>query len=362
MLTSCKRPRCSLFASLCLLLFSVSFNSGAQVFKPLPEAVANNAVARVIVDGEVRILSFMGLGSNKDYSAVHNKAYEWRAQAAAWQPIPNVPSSLPLDGRLASIAVGVGQYAYLFGGYTVAKDHTEISSPDNFRYDSENRRYEAIAPMPVAVDDAVALAYKNRYIYLVSGWHNDGNVNLTQLYDVKRNAWVQASPFPGRAVFGHAGGIVDDTMIICDGVAVEYYPEKRRDFKAEPTCFKGVISAEDPSRIAWTTLNHPTGVARYRMAAAGIAQHAAVVFIGGATNPYNFNGVGYDGVPSVANEDIWVFDLKHERLFQSQSKHASMDHRGLIQVDDNLIRIGGMENPQRVTNRLFIDTLTEIFK
>ena len=40
--------------------------------------------------------------------------------------------------------------------------------------------------MPVPVDDSVALSYKERYIYLISGWHNDGNVNLVQVYDTKK--------------------------------------------------------------------------------------------------------------------------------------------------------------------------------
>jgi hypothetical protein len=41
--------------------------------------------------------------------------------------------------------------------------------------------------MPVPVDDDISLPYQSRYIYLISGWHNDGNVNLVQLYDTKTN-------------------------------------------------------------------------------------------------------------------------------------------------------------------------------
>lgn len=334
----------------------------AQSLPSLPQPTANNAVALVELDGNPVLMSFMGLGSSKDYKAVHNKAYQLRVGDSAWQAIPDVPSSLPLKGRLASVAVGIGSYAYLFGGYTVASDHSEISSPDNFRYDPMSQQYVKIAPMPVAVDDAVALVYQDRYIYLISGWHNDGNVNLTQVYDTQHDSWSQASVFPGRAVFGHAGGIVSDTMIICDGVAVKYFPNKRRGFEAEPACFKGVIDKDNPNRIAWTTLPHPNGVARYRMAASGVDTMSSVVFIGGSINPYNFNGIGYDGNPSKASKEIWMYNLAEKRWFRSTSLVASMDHRGLLNVGDTLIRVGGMQDPQRVTDQLFSDNITEIFK
>ena len=128
---------------------------------------------------------------------------------------------MPLKGRLASTAVGLGEYAYIFGGYTVDSDHTEISSPDVYRFDIKNNTYKHLASMPVPVDDSVAISYKERYIYLISGWHNDGNVNLVQVYDTKNNTWQQASPFLGEPVFGQAAAISGNTIVICDGVKTQ---------------------------------------------------------------------------------------------------------------------------------------------
>jgi len=237
------------------LLFSIALAS----LPALPEPVANNAVAKVTVENQRYFLSFMGLGKNKQHSDVHNKVFSLKLGDSAWQQQASVPSSLPLKGRLASTAVGLGEYAYIFGGYTVDSDHTEISSPDVYRFDIKNNTYKHLASMPVPVDDSVALSYKERYIYLLSGWHNDGNVNLVQVYDTKNNTWQQASPFLGEPVFSQAAAISGNTIVICDGVKTQANPDSRRSFAGVAQCLKGTINANNPLKIDWRTLPHPTG-------------------------------------------------------------------------------------------------------
>jgi hypothetical protein len=140
----------------------------AATLPPLPEAVSNNAVASVSTDSGNYLLSFMGLGKGKTHLDVHNKVWALKLNTTlsvnSWQQKSPVPSSLPLKGRLASIAVGVKDKAYLFGGYTVAEDHTEVSSPDNFAYQVTTDHYTKIANTPVPVDDAIALVYQQRFI------------------------------------------------------------------------------------------------------------------------------------------------------------------------------------------------------
>ncbi|QDP03051.1 Kelch repeat-containing protein [Thalassotalea sp. PS06] len=324
---------------------------------PLPEPVANNAVAKVInSDGEY-LLSFMGLGAGKTYKDVHNKAFALKLGDSKWKQISSVPATLKLPGRLASVAVGVNEYAYIFGGYTVAEDHQEISSPDVFRYDISNDRYERLAPMPVPVDDSVALVYKQRYIYLISGWHNAGNVNLVQIYDIVTDTWQQGSPFLGQAVFGQAGAISGEQMIICDGVKVVPREMQRRVYAAVAQCLIGKIDANDPLKIDWRLLPHPTSIARYRMAAASL--NGDFVFIGGSDNPYNYNGIGYDGNPSKASSDIWVYSLQKNAwqvigAGDTDSVKATMDHRGLLTVGRHLLTIGGMNSEQQVLSDVVI--------
>jgi N-acetylneuraminic acid mutarotase len=322
----------------------------AATLPPLPEAVSNNAVASVSTENGDYLLSFMGLGPGKTYLDVHNKVWALNLKTAlpanSWQQKSPVPSSLPLKGRLASIAVGVKDKAYLFGGYTVAEDHSEVSSPDNFTYQLTSDAYTKIANTPVPVDDAIALVYQERFIYLISGWHNDGNVNLVQLYDIHRDSWQQASPFLGVPVFGHAGGIVDNMMLLCDGVKVQAREALRRTFVAEAACYMGIVDENNPGKIDWRKIKHPTSVARYRMASAGIASSNEIVFFGGSDNPYNYNGIGYNGVPSEPGKQLWSYDLNTQKWLVSMRQKASMDHRGAVLVNvfekDQLFTIGGM--------------------
>jgi N-acetylneuraminic acid mutarotase len=338
------------------LLLAVSYTkvTQANTFKlpDLPEPVSNNAVAKVTSEKATYIVSFMGLGSGKTHKDVHDKVWMLKLGEDHWEPMPPVPSSLSLKGRLASIAIGIKDSAYIFGGYTVAEDHTEVSSPDNFRFDPKTKSYTQIAPMPVATDDAVALSYQDKYIYLISGWHNDGNVNLVQIYDIDNDTWQQASPFLGKPVFGHAGGIVDNKILVCDGVIVKAQAQKRRTFLPEPACYLGIIDQKQPTKIDWRVIPHPTGVARYRMAASGDKASNSVFFLGGSDNPYNYDGIGYDGKPSKPSKKIWIYNFVSESWSFKATKSASMDHRGLLILPEQniVLTIGGMTENQTVVS------------
>ena len=210
---------------------------------------------------------------------------------------------------LASVAAPADKLIYVFGGYTVNEDGSEVSTPWTHEFDPRKRVFEERSPMPVPVDDAVAVTFDDRYIYLVSGWHDLGNVNLVQRYDTVEDAWVQATPIPGPAVFGHAGGIVGNTIVYCDGVAVEAHSDRPRDFAAVPDCFLGIIDDEDGRRIDWRSVDYHPGLPRYRMAAAGIPEVNGVLFVGGSENPYNYDGIGYDGQPSEPARGALLFDI-----------------------------------------------------
>lgn len=342
------------------VLFMPTFVSafhGNSNLATIPDKVTNNAVTQVSINGEEFLLSFSGLGDKKTYQDVHNKAYAYNVKKNSWQKISPVPlsnSNLALTnnlvGRLASVATAIKDQAYIFGGYTVAKDHTEISVSDVYSYDLTTDRYQTLAPMPVPVDDSVALTYQQKYIYLVSGWHNSGNVNLVQLYNSQTNQWQQATPFPGKPVFGHAGGIVGNNILICDGVAIKVHENTKRSYQDEASCYLGIIDQKQPSKIDWRVVKHPTNNARYRMAALGLENKQQIVFIGGSENPYNYNGIGYDGKPSQPSNEVWLYDLKQQKWQIKRSKTATMDHRGLLLLNNQLLTLGGMAVDQQVLN------------
>ncbi|MDX1405894.1 MAG: galactose oxidase [Woeseiaceae bacterium] len=318
---------------------------------PLPEPVTNNALASLKVDGREFLVSFAGLGAGKTWRDTHAKTFVLDSESDRWRNAGTVPGGV---GRLAAIAVGIRDRIYVFGGYTVAEDGEEASTPWVHAFDPLTGTFEERQAMPVPVEDTVAVSYQDRYIYLVSGWHDLGNVNLVQRYDIDEDSWVQATPTPGPAVFGHAGGIVGNTIVYCDGVAITANTDRARDFAATNECYAGLIDHEDARRIDWRKIRSHPGPARYRMAAAGIPYIQSVVFIGGSDNPYNYNGMGYNQVPSSPVPGALSYDLDTGRWRTlAVAATATMDHRGLAKFRDQWITAGGMLQRQFVTDRVF---------
>lgn len=312
----------------------------------LPRPVANNAVAQIRVADKDILVSLMGLGAGKTWKDTIAAANRLTIGDNVWEPLPPVPGP---GGRLAGTAAGIGDKVYVFGGYTVASDGSEVSVELVHRLDPVTGEYEELARMPVPVDDAVSLVYRGRYVYLVSGWHDSGNVNLVQAYDTRKNRWFQATPFPGDPVFGHAGGIVGRRLVVCDGVGIRTPLAGRRSFEAVAACFAGTIDADNPARISWRRLPHHGGSGMYRMAASGSTRLGMVVFAGGSDNPYNYDGIGYDGNPSAPSVRVFGFDLAGDAWRElGELPEASMDHRGLLEVGDDFLVLGGMRAGQVV--------------
>jgi hypothetical protein len=315
---------------------------------PLPEPVTNNAVVAMTAEGREFLISFAGLGPGKSHDDTHAKTYVFDSADDKWREAAPVPGGV---GRLAATAVAVGELAYVFGGYTVAEDGSERSMRWVHAFDPLSGEFTERASMPVPVDDAIAVVYQDRFIYLVSGWHDFGNVNLVQQYDVIADTWSQATPTPGRAVFGHAGGIVGDTIVYCDGVAIEPHENRRRDFVLSPECFLGIIDGKESRRIDWREIEPHPGKPRYRMAAAGSTEEAGVIFIGGSENPYNFDGMGYNGAASSPAEDALLFRVETGSWQQIDvSGSGTMDHRGLVLFEGGWVTVGGMVDDQQVTD------------
>jgi len=316
----------------------------------LPQAVTNNAVVSVRMDDNEYLVSFAGLGAGKSHDDTLDETWVFSGNTGEWTEAAPVPGGV---GRLASVAASVGGTAYVFGGYSVASDGTEVSTPWVHAFDPATGQFTERAAMPVPVDDAVAVTFEDRFIYLISGWHDFGNVNLVQRYDTVKDNWSQATPTPGPAVFGHAGGIVGNRIVYCDGVAIETHVDRRRDFVAVSDCYLGIIDATDSRRIDWRALPAHPGQARYRMAATGTEAMNGILFVGGSENPYNYDGIGYDGEPSEPANGSLLFDVASGKWrtipFEGT---ATMDHRGLVQFGAALVSIGGMQSGQQVINNI----------
>ncbi len=323
----------------------------------LPTPHSNNAVAVVPGDsiapgeGGAVFYSFNGLEPGKTYEDVTSRAFACAIPAATCKEIAGPPVA---EGRLASTAVFLHDRIFLFGGYSVTEDGTEVSTPEVFAFNPATEDYQRRADMPAPVDDAVAFSYASRYIYLVSGWHDDGNVSLVQVFDTWEDKWFRATDYPGAPVFGHSGGAAGGKFVIADGVAVIGKDENgRRQFGGADEAWLGEIDESDPAVIHWKKLPSHGAAPLYRMAAIGEAEKNRILFYGGGDNPYNYDGIGYDGAPSKASDLLFAFDLESETWISvGRSGRGSMDHRGLMRWNGAYWTLGGMNENREVTGDL----------
>jgi N-acetylneuraminic acid mutarotase len=209
--------------------------------------------------------------------------------------------------------------------------------------------------MPAPLDDSVIGVFRDRYIYLIGGWSKTGATREVQIYDAEKNNWLQGTPISGTPVFGHAGALVGDTIIYVDGARKNSSAGEPK-YVASDECWMGKIDHRDPAKIEWSKLPTHPGPARFRIAAGGSEKDQMIYFSGGTDNPYNYNGVGYDGQPSEPSSVTFAFNLRNGKwqVIDENSPNPSMDHRGLVVTPQGLLLVGGMQKGQQVTGRVAV--------
>jgi N-acetylneuraminic acid mutarotase len=314
----------------------------AQTFPPLPVPVTNAAVASGSIDGVQWIFAALGVDSTKRWPGITRRVHAWSSDTRQWRRLPDVPGP---EGRLAASAQIVRGRLFLLGGYTVDSAGHERSLANVDIYDPREREWRRGADIPVAIDDAVVGVYHDSLLYVVSGWHDTNSVQTVQLYDVVRDAWFATTPIPGPGVFGHSGAVSGNTIVFVDGVVKQNGPVK---YRLIPQVWIGTIDRKQPTTITWRPGPAHPGAAVYR-AASGVCGKR-IVFAGGTENPYNYNGIGYDGHPSEPGARVVAFDIRRGVWEEGPALSTpSMDHRGLAMVGDTAWIVGGMRSRQVVS-------------
>jgi N-acetylneuraminic acid mutarotase len=335
---------------LLLLFFASAYSAEQPKLNPLPTPVSNNAVAMWRDGKELKILSFMGIGPKKTWDAITNQTFELTVHTGKWEekrPVPGVA------GRLAASAVYLHDQVFLFGGYVVDGQGGENTLADlDVFIPIENRWYHG-KDIPVVIDDSVIGVYRDRYIYLIGGWSKTDSVRNVQIYDTDKDQWMQGTSIAGTPVFGHAGGIVGDTIVYIDGAYKNAGAEGPK-YLASGECWMGKIDKKDPTKIEWSKLPAHPGNAHYRIAAGVSEKDGRIYFSGGTDNPYNFNGIGYDGQPSEPSPVTFAFNVHAGKweVINENTPDPIMDNRGLIVESHELITVGGMEKGQQVTAKV----------
>jgi len=314
---------------------------------PMPEDVSNNAVASL--KNGLEVYSIMGIGNKKNWDSITNKVFFLRLASGKWaegRPVPGVA------GRLGASAVGARGQIFVFGGFVVDGQGTEMTVGDVNSYRPEDRRWYRAADIPQPVDSAVIGLNHDRYIYLVGGRSKNGPVNLVQVYDAEKNTWSEATPFPGTPVFGHAGGLSDDAIVFVDGAKKS--TEGGLPYVASDECWMGKIDRKDPNKIAWSKLPPHPGPGRFGIVGGGGEREHRVLFSGGTTGPHNFKGLGYDGKPADISPVTFAFELHGNRwdTISEDTFDVRTDSRGLVWTPLGPLILGGMLKNQAVSARV----------
>lgn len=312
----------------------------------MPGAVSSNVV--VALQGGLEIYSLMGIGPKKTWDDVSNKVYILHLKGAKWgegRPVPGVA------GRLGASAVAARGQIYLFGGYVVNNQGGEMTVGDVNVYLPGDRRWYRGEDIPVPVDNAVIGVNHERYVYLVGGRTKNGPVNNVQVYDAEKNEWSQATPFPGTPVFGHSGGLADDTIVYIDGAKKD---PAGGAVVASDECWMGKIDKKDPDKIAWSKLPAHPGAARFGIEA-GENGHK-FLFSGGTAGPHNFKGMDSGGKPAELSAVTFSLDLHGNKweMIADDTFDPRTDSRGIVSTPVGPMIVGGLVSNTAVTARVVV--------
>jgi hypothetical protein len=333
-----------------LLVLCAAILLGAATDEPkfpsMPAAVSGNAIASL--KGGFELFSMMGVGPRKTWDDVTNQVYVMTLAHAKWHeghPVPGVA------GRLGASAAGAKGQIVLMGGYVVDAQGDEIIVPDVNVY-IEERRWNRGKDIPVPVERAVVGVDHDRFVYLIGGRSPKGPVNNVQVYDVEKDSWTQAPPFPGTPVFGLAGGLADGTIVVVDGAKAG--PAGGPRYVASDECWLGKIDHKNPYKIEWSKLPAHPGPARFAIAGGGADRDRKIFFSGGTTTPHDYKGVAYDGQPAQGCTVTFAYDLHHRQweTINEDTYDPRADSRGILDTPIGPVVLGGMVKNLAVTARV----------
>lgn len=316
-----------------------------SLVKNLPVRTSNQAVSEGFINNKPYLYSFGGLDSTKLYSGIHQRSFRFDIIENTWEEISSLPDSL---GKIANAASRINDTIYIIGGYHVFKDGTERSSNKIHRFDiKQNKFINDGKSIPIPIDDHVQVVWRNKFIYIITGWSDSENVPNVQIYDPKKNTWFEGTSVPNNHIyksFGASGAIVGDTIYYFGGASMG------KNYPIQNYLRKGVINANDPSKISWTYEVIDSLLNGYRMSSINIDN--IPYWIGGSTNTYNYNGIAYDKSGGVSPNKR-ILSLENGKFNLNFNENIPMDLRGITDIDlHTKFLIGGMGKDQKVSNQV----------
>ena len=86
----------------------------------------------------------------------------------------------------------------------------------------------------------------------------------------------------------------------------------------------------------------------------GSEKDRKIYFSGGAANPYDSRGQGFDGQPSEPSPTTFAFNLRSGKweIVSETTPNSAMDQPRLLLTRSGLVILGGMEKGQQVTSKV----------
>jgi N-acetylneuraminic acid mutarotase len=327
----------------------------------LKNPTAGNAVALVETADTWQVYSFNGIEVDAQGQA-RMSDQAWHANLSksiaqtnlpqvldnlTWTSLPSVPTIQKRTGRYVTASAVIEHNIFLLGGYSANKvkpvtRHSDTQNVSDFyQFDTKLKSYTKLADMPVAVDDTMLLPYQNRFLYVVSGWHKNSAVSLVQVFDTYRNQWFQATSLPSGGMSGHSGGIVENQLIVCDGLATSLQFAAPPKSSVKQQCLLGEIDLLDPSKITWSEWAHPSENGHYRMLSTSDHENGHVWFVGGSTDVFSITGKNAANNLAPPSDEIWRYNFNDKTWKLFETSNPIMDSSGLVFVNGHLISIGG---------------------
>ncbi|MDH3323159.1 MAG: hypothetical protein OEM04_09225 [Flavobacteriaceae bacterium] len=325
---------------------SIQKNWHISPVKNLPVKTGNQAVSEGFINGKPYLYSFGGLDSTKLFSGIHQRSFRFDIENNIWTEIPSLPDTL---GKIANAASRINDTIYIMGGYHVFANGHERSSNRVHRFDIKNNVFlNDGSEIPIPIDDHVQVVWKQKLIYIITGWSDHQNVPNVQIYDPVKNIWLQGTSVPDNDIyksFGASGTIIGDTIYYFGGAAMG------KNFPIQNYLRKGLIDPVNPTNITWSYQVIDSATTGYRMAASKHQNKA--LWFGGSSNTYNYNGLAYDKSGGVEPNQR-ILSLNNEKFNFNFNKNLPMDLRGITDINDSIkYLIGGMEKNQKVTNKVY---------
>jgi N-acetylneuraminic acid mutarotase len=317
---------------------------------PIPAAVTDNAV--VTLRNGLDVYSIMGIGPKRTWDDVTSQVWILHITSGKWsmgRPVPGVA------GRLGASAVAVREKIYLFGGFTIDGQGNEFTVPDVNMFLTKDQRWYRGEDIPIAVDNTVIGLNQDRFVYLIGGRSKNGPVNNVQVYDVKTNKWSEATPFPGTPVYGHAGGLGEDTIVFVDG-AKKNTTGKGPAYVPSDECWMGKIDKKDPNKISWTKLPPHPGSARFGIVAGARERDRKILFSGGSAAIHNYKGLDTQGKTVEFSPVTFSYDVRTNQweMLTDETHDPHSDSRGIVSTLIGPLIVGGLARDDSVTSQVLI--------